>query len=233
MEEEELEFYLQHTGAVQVSNLSKQDLKNLIATGESSFLEFKHKVASPEKLAKEIAAFANSNGGKILIGVADNGEMVGIESYMEEEFWITQAAEDCCIPIPEINIELVSYSGTDILLINVPAAEKKPIYVKGKKRRTVYVRRADESVVASDEMVDILKNGSSNEGITFEYGENERLLFRFLNEYGEITLERFSIIINKTTHTSAKILVNLVSAGVLDLFEKDGVVHYTFSKKSA
>ena len=63
--------------------MSRQDLKNLIATGESSFLEFKQQVASPEKIAREIAAFANTKGGKLLIGVADNGEMVGVESYME------------------------------------------------------------------------------------------------------------------------------------------------------
>lgn len=229
---EELEFYLQHTGAVQISGMSRQDLKNLISTGESSFLEFKHKVASPEKLAKEIAAFANTKGGKILIGVADNGDMVGVESYMEEEFWITQAAEDCCIPVPTITIELISFSGTDILLIDVPESDEKPIYVKGKKHRVVYARRDDESVVASDEMVEVLKKSSSDEGVTFEYGENERLLFRFLNEYSDITVERFSILINKTTYTTAKILVNLVSAGVLDLFEKDGVAHYTFSKKN-
>ena len=230
---DELEFYLQYTGAVQISTMSRQDLKNLIATGESSFLEFKHKIASPEKLAKEIAAFANSTGGKILIGVADNGEMVGVDSYMEEEFWITQAAEDCCVPKAKVIIELISFSGKDILLVDVPEAEKKPIYVKGKKHRIVYVRRDDESVVASDEMVEILKKGSSEEGVTFEYGERERLLFRFLNEYSDITVERFSILINTTTYTASKILVNLVSVGVLDLFEKDGIARYTYSNKSS
>lgn len=230
---DELEFYLQHTGTVQQSTMSRQDLKNLISTGESSFLEFKHKIASPEKLAKEIAAFANTNGGKILIGVADNGEIIGVESYMEEEFWISQAVEDCCVPSPEISIELVSFSGIDILLINVPEAKEKPIYAKGKTHRNVYTRRKDESIVASDEVVEVLKKGNSLEGITFEYGDNERLLFRFLNEYSHITVERFSIIINKTTYTASKILVNLVSAGVLELFEKDGITHYTFSKKSA
>lgn len=230
---DELEFYLQHTGSVQVSNMSKKDLKNLIATGESSFLEFKHRIPSPEKIAKEIAAFANSKGGKILIGVADNGEIVGIESYMEEEFWISQAVEDCCIPSPEIAIQLVSFNGTDVLLIDVPEIAEKPIFVKGEKKRTVYVRRKDESVVASDEVIEVLKKGSSEEGVTFEYGDKEQLLFRFLNEYSEITVERLSILINTTTYTAAKILVNLVSAGVLDLFEKDGKAHYTFSKKSA
>jgi hypothetical protein len=230
---DELDFYLQHTGNVQVSTMSRQDLKNLIATGESSFLEFKHKVASPEKIAREIAAFANTKGGKLLIGVADNGEMVGVESYMEEEFWITQAAEDHCIPPAQIDIELMNSGNVDILIVNVPEAEEKPIFVKGKKHRKVFIRRADESIVANDELIEVLKSGSSDEGVTFEYGENERLLFRFLNEYSEITVERFSILINKTTYSAAKILVNLVSAGVLDLFEKDGVAHYTFSKKSA
>ena len=229
----ELDFYLQHMGSVQVSSMTKGDLKNLIATGESSFLEFKHKVASPEKIAREIAAFANTNGGTILIGVSDKGEMLGVESYMEEEFWLNQAAEDVCIPKAEISIELLNMGSKDILIVKVPEAENKPVYIKGKKSRKVYVRSEDESVVASDEWVEVLKNGSSEEGITFEYGENERLLFRFLNEYSEITVDRFSILINKTTYRAAQILINLVSAGILDLFEKDGVAHYTFSKKSA
>ncbi|HBQ60907.1 MAG TPA: ATP-binding protein, partial [Balneolaceae bacterium] len=111
--------------------------------------------------------------------------------------------------------------------------KEKPIYVKGKKYRQVYVRVDDESVVASDEYIEVLKQNYSDEGVTFEYGENEQQLFRFLNEYGDITVERFSLLIGVTTYRAAKILVNLVSAGVLDLFEKEGVTHYTFSKKTS
>lgn len=229
----ELDFYLQHTGSIEVSSMTRQDLKNLIATGESSFLEFKHRVSSPEKIAREIAAFANSKGGTILIGVSDSGELVGVESYMEEEFWLSQASHDVCIPAVDIRIELLNQGNRDILIVTVPEVQEKPIYVKGKKQRTVYIRQQDESVVASDEFVEVLKKGGSDEGVTFEYGEKEQLLFRFLNEYGDITVKRFSIIINTTTYRAAQILVNLVSAGVLDLYEKDGVAHYTFSRKSA
>ncbi|HCD51610.1 MAG TPA: ATP-binding protein [Balneolaceae bacterium] len=233
MKKEELDFYLQYSGSVEVSSMSRYDLKNLIATGESSFLEFKHRVASPEKIAKEIAAFCNTTGGTILIGVADNGEMVGVESYMEEEFWINQAAKEVCIPEVDLRIELMNIGNRDILIVKVPEAPKKPVYLKGKKSRKVFIRQEDESVLASDEYVEMLKLGEEEEGVTFEYGENEQLLFRFLKEYSEITVERFSKLINVTTYRAAKILVNLVSAGVLDLFEKDGVAHYTFSKKSA
>lgn len=230
--DDEMNFYLQHMGNMPLSTMTRQDLKNLIATGESSFLEFKHKVASPEKIAREIAAFANTNGGTILIGVSDNGELVGTESYMEEEFWLEEAAK-LCVPEIDIHMELLNIGNKDIVIVEVPEAEKKPIYLKGKKRRKVFVRQADESMLANEELIEVMKLGSQEEGITFEFGENERLLFRFLNEYSEITVERFSTIINTTTYTAAKILVNLVSVGVLDLFEKDGVAHYTFSRKSA
>jgi len=219
---EEMEFYLQHTGNMPLSDMTRQDLKNLISTGESAFLEFKHKVASPEKIAREIAAFANAHGGTILIGVGDNGELVGTESYMEEEFWLNQTA-DLCIPKLNIHMELLNIGSKDVIIVEVPEAESKPVFVKGKKRRKVFIRQGDESQLASEDVVEVLKKGSDEEGITFEFGENERLLFRFLNEYSEITVERFSTLINVTTYSAAKILVNLVSIGVLDLFERDGV----------
>lgn len=230
---DEYEFYLQNTDAVTVSDMSLKDLKNLIATGESSFLEFKHKVASPEKIAKEMVAFANTNGGRILIGVDDNGDIVGIESYYEEEFWLNQAAKDVCVPPIDIKIEMVHTGKKDVLIVEVPESEKKPIALKGRKKRSVYIRQKDENILASDDRVEVLKNKSSNDGVTFEYGEREQQLFRFLNEYGDITIERFAIISNITTYRAERILVDMASAGVLDMFEQKGLVHYTFSHKNS
>ncbi|MEO9887869.1 MAG: ATP-binding protein [Balneola sp.] len=231
--EKEYELYLQNTDSVKVSAMSLKDLKNLIATGESSFLEFKHKVASPEKIAKEMVAFANTNGGRILVGVDDNGDIAGIESYYEEEFWLKQAAKDVCVPAIEINIEMVHAGKKDVLIVEVSESDQKPIAVKGSKKRTVYIRQNDENIAATDDRVEVLKNTTSSEGVTFEYGERERQLFRFLNEYGDITIERFSIISNITTYRAERILVDMASAGVLDMFEQKGIVHYTFSHKNS
>lgn len=231
--ENEYELYLQNTDSVNVSSMSLRDLKNLIATGESSFLEFKHKVASPEKIAREMVAFANTKGGRILIGVDDNGEIVGIESYYEEEFCLRQASNDVCVPSIDISIEMVHAGKKDVLIVEVPESDQKPIAVKGKKKRVVYIRQNDENIVASDDRVEILKNKTSTEGVTFEYGERERQLFRFLNEYGDITIDRFSIISNITTFRAERILVDMASAGVLDTFEQKGIVHYTFSHKNS
>ena len=153
---EEMNFYLQHTGNMPISQLTMQDLKNLIATGESSFLEFKYKVASPQKIAREIAAFANAHGGTILIGISDNGEITGTESYMEEEFWLNQAIE-LCIPKALIHMELFNVGDKDIIIVEVPEAERKPVYIKGNNQRKVYIRQEDESQLASEDLIEVLK----------------------------------------------------------------------------
>lgn len=229
----EYQDYWSSTGSITISNMSKPDLHNLVQMGETAFVEFKQKVASPEKLAREIAAFANCDGGMILIGVGDRGELIGLETYLEEEFWLQKAAAEECIPPVNITVELFQHGQRDILIVKVPEAEQKPVYVKGHKRRKVYVRVQDASVEASDEYIEVLKQGSSAEGVTFEYGEKEQILFRYLKEYSEITVKEFSNIAYINTYRASKILINLVSAGVLDLFERDGKAHYTFSVKTA
>lgn len=229
----EYQDYWSSAGSVTISKMSKPDLHNLVQMGETAFVEFKQKVASPEKLAREIAAFANCDGGMILIGVGDRGELIGLETYLEEEFWLQKAAAEECIPPVNITVELFQHGQRDILIVKVPEAEQKPVYVKGHKRRKVYVRVQDASVEASDEYIEVLKQGSSTEGVTFEYGEKEQILFRYLKEYSEITVKEFSNIAYINTYRASKILINLVSAGVLDLFERDGKAHYTFSVKTA
>lgn len=212
------------------SAMSLNDLKRLIQTGEGTYLEFKRTIPSAEKIAREIAAFANSNGGTLLVGVDDDKSLIGVESYHEDEYLLSKAAGELCRPALDIGMEIIHYGERDIIVVRVEEAEKKPIYVKTPAGRTVYVRYNDQSMVATDERVAILKNGSSERGVTFEYGPNEQKLFRYLNEYGRITVPKFSHLINVTSYRASRILVDLVSAGVLQLFRHDEKEYYCFSK---
>lgn len=219
-------------GEIVISDMTPSDLRHLIQTGEGRFLEFKKTIPSAEKIAREIAAFANTNGGTILIGVDDNQTITGINAYFEEEFLLMEAAQKWCVPAVELAIELVHAGSCDVMVVRVAEAEKKPVFYKNKKKRLVFVRRGDESVLASDEVTEVLKKKYSNEGVTFEYGENEQMLFRYLNEYGEISVRKFSQLINVTTYRASKILINLVSAGVLKLFTRHNTDYYTFSQSA-
>lgn len=218
-------------GEITLSTMHQADLRNLIQTGESGWLEFKKRVPGAEKMAREIAAFANTKGGTILVGVDDNGVVRGIRSYFEEEFVLFQAAHEMCVPEVPVGIEIVHTSAGDVIVVKVPEMPSKPVYVKGETKRRVYVRRGDESVLASDELTEVLKQKHAEAGVTFEYGENEQMLFRYLNEYGEITVQKYADLINQTTYRAGKILVTLVSAGILTLFTKGPTDYYAFSKQ--
>lgn len=218
------------TGEIAISEMTTSDLRNLIQTGEGTFLEFKKTVPSTIKIAREIAAFANSKGGTILVGVEDNHSISGVTAFFEEEYLLMKAAHEQCVPSVPIKIELVHAGQFDVIVVKVPEAEKKPVYNKGERKRLVYVRRDDKSVLASDEQTEILKQKFSEEGVTFQYGNKEQMLFRYLNEYGEITVLKYSQLVNVTSYRASKILVNLVAAGVLEFFTRYETDYYTFSE---
>lgn len=216
-------------GEIRISQMNPADLRNLIQRGEGTYLEFKKTIPSPEKIAREIAAFANTGGGTILIGVDDYKNITGVDGYFEEEFLLMEATQKHCVPPVPLDIELVHSGPFDVMVVRVPEMENKPVYLKNKKKRLVFIRMNDESVLASDEQSEVMKQQHSSDGVSFEYGENEQMLFRFLNEYGEITVSRFAQLINVTTYRASKILVNLVSAGILRLFRRYETDYFVFA----
>lgn len=222
--------YFEDLRTATISEMDYLDVKNLAQTGEGTFLEFKRTIPSAEKIAREIAAFANTNGGTLLIGVDDDKSLVGVDGYQEEEFLLNQAANHLCDPKVVITIEVVHFGERDLLVIKVPEADKKPVFVRNKTASKVYVREKDRNRVASRERVEILKKKHSPKGVTFQYGPKEQKLFRYLNEYGEITVIKFSHLIDSDKERASGILVNLVSAGILNLFTKDNIDYFTFSQ---
>lgn len=68
----------------------KRYLLGLISEGEHSQQDFKYKVQDAAKLARSVSAFANTDGGRLLIGVCDDGHISGVRS--EEEIYMMHAA---------------------------------------------------------------------------------------------------------------------------------------------
>ncbi len=61
-----------------------QELKFLVSQGEGASLEFKRKATFPEKIIREMIAFANSKGGIVLIGIGDDGSLPGLKHPEDE-----------------------------------------------------------------------------------------------------------------------------------------------------
>jgi predicted HTH transcriptional regulator len=212
------------------SKMSLGDLKRLVKTGEGTFLEFKRTISSPEKIARELAAFANTRGGTLLIGVDDDKSLVGVDSFWEQEFLLSQSLNEICRPALRARVEIVPFHKKDIVLVRVDESDSKPVYVHDNGKKTVYIREKDQSVRASYEKMQLLRKKKRSNGITFEYGPDEQKLFRYLNEYDRITVKEYANLINSGKWKASRILVNLASIGVLRFFDDDKKEYFALSQ---
>ena len=81
----------------------KAYLQRLIKEGEHQQQDFKYKITDACKLAKSVSAFANTKGGRLLIGVRDDGHLSGVRSE-EEIFMMRSAATDYCRQIGRAHV---------------------------------------------------------------------------------------------------------------------------------
>ncbi len=101
----------------------------LIAEGEHQQQDFKFEISDARKIAKTLSAFANTDGGKLLIGVKDNGKIAGVRSD-EEQYMIEAAAGLYCSP--EVNYTMQTYQveGRSVLVVQIEESDRKPVYAK-------------------------------------------------------------------------------------------------------
>ncbi|MBE2254969.1 MAG: ATP-binding protein [Ignavibacteria bacterium] len=193
------------------------ELYKLIEEGESQTVEFKRKFSTPEKIAKEMIAFANTKGGYILFGVDDDKTIVGVRSEKEEIELVDSAAVFYCEPEIKYEFEIILIKGLDVVAVYIPESENKPHYLitEDEDNMKCYVRLDDMSIIASKETAKILKGQNSKNPLTINFGENEKTLMNFLNDNGKITVKGFKKLVNISERRASRTLVNLVRAGTI------------------
>ena len=221
--------------------IRRHELYDLIESGEGADVEFKRQFSSPEKIAREIIAFANTRGGYILFGVDDDGTVVGVRSEKSELEEIEHAAQFMIEPPVEIITENVHAGrGLDIVLVRVPESKDKPHtlveYESSGRRakeqsRMGFVRYEDKSVQASREVMNVMR-GEHPEGppLRLSIGYNEKTLFDYLERHGKITVDEFADLVNISRRRASKILVNLVRAGAVLLHSFEKTEFFTLAK---
>ena len=208
-------------------------LRNLVKRGEGSQLEFKLKTNHPEKIIRGVVAFANTNGGILLIGVGDDKTIRGLKYADEDEYLLVRAINNYCFPRISYTIERVSlYDEREVLVIRVPRSPTRPHYiipdpVADPDNKKAYVRVADKSVQASREVREILKGEQAARDIRFSYGDKEQKLMQHLGEHNSITVDLFASIAGISRKIASRTLVLLVLANVLEIHPSDVMDQYT------
>lgn len=192
------------------------NIKRLILEGEHVSLDFKKTISNTEKIAKTLVAFANNRGGKLLIGVADDGSIKGVKAEDEEKYMITKAAHLYCKPAIEPKFEEVYVDDKLVLVVDIPKSDTKPHYALDEhKKWWVYFRVEDKSVLASKIIMDVLKESSKETGQLISYSEYEKKLLTYLEEHGRITLKEYSKLTRSAYKKAQKIFVSLILTGVI------------------
>ncbi len=106
--------------------MDKLELQERILEGENLHTEFKGVLLDKEKIAKSIVCFANTDGGQLIIGVSDSGDIIGVENSDESARKIDDIAFNRCEPPISILSETVDMDDKTILVINIPKGEQRP-----------------------------------------------------------------------------------------------------------
>jgi predicted HTH transcriptional regulator len=200
--------------------MTRPELERLVARGEGSHLEFKKRTPEPERIVREMVAFANSGGGNILIGVDDDGTILGVKDTPEEEFAVRRAVDDWVIPRLSWSLELVPVSRKrEVLVVLLSAGLDGPFLVRkalGSEAGIMYVRYLDESLVASPEAFLIARRESDKTGGSFEFGPDELLVMGLLETSGRVTVKDLSKRAHLSIFKAREVLVSLTLGGVLN-----------------
>ena len=128
------------------------ELQELIAHGENSGLEFKRDDLRPEQLAREVVAFANLQGGQILIGVEDDGSISGVQRP-DLEHWVMDTVFGHFVHpllLPYYH-EVLWPNGLRVAVLTVLPGTTKPYVVRHNRREDIYIRVGSTSRLASRE----------------------------------------------------------------------------------
>ena len=204
-------------------------LLNKIAGGESEILDFKKTISSASKIAKTICAFANHKGGTLLVGVNDNKTISGVKS--EDERYMLDLAAQFYVK-PAIELKMVEWEMGNKVVIEaiIPEGLDKPYYSKDEDGKWwAHIRVKDQSLLASKIVLDVLKRNSGKQQNIINYTRHEEGLLKFLQKNEKATLKELCQALNISRWRCQKILVTLVSAGIVRNHTTEKTEFFTLS----
>ena len=190
-------------------------LRKLIEEGENQHLDFKYCVSDSRKIARTLAAFSNTDGGRLLIGVRDNGSIAGIQSD-EEIYMVDTAAQIFCRPEIIYKIKQHTSGVKTFLEVEVTRGTKRPYQAKDESGRWIaYFRNNDQNLVANRILLQVWRKEEKKSGVMVKFSKAENTLMNYLSKNGSITFSKFRKIARISSYRAESILANLLIFKVL------------------
>ena len=174
-----------------MESLKQTDLYRYIEEGEHQQQDFKFEISDARKIAKTLSAFSNTDGGRLLVGVKDNGKIAGVRSE-EEIYKIEAAAKLYSQPQVEYEMKLHRLEGRTVLEVVIPPGKQKPYFAKDNDNRLwAYVRIKDENILATAVHLKVWQQAGRTEGAFIRYSQQEQFLLDYLSSHPGITIGQY------------------------------------------
>lgn len=191
----------------------KRYLLELISEGEHQQQDFKYRVDDARKLARSVSAFANTDGGRLLIGVRDDGHIAGVRT--EGEIYVMhQAAYKYCQPEASIRFDTYHADGKAVVIATVPPSDKRPVCAPDEDgQMRAYIRIKDENIVASPVLYTLLRESQKPQGALLVYDDDIRRLLGLME--GRLTLGQIVRLSRLPRHKVITLLAHLIRFGTV------------------
>ncbi len=197
-----------------------QYIQKLVAEGEHIHQDFKFEISDARKIARSLSAFANTEGGRLLVGIKDNGKIAGIRSE-EEIYMIEAAAEMYCQPKIGLKTQTYIAEGRTILEVSIDEADNKPICALDEENKPkAYLRIKDENILATPVHLRMWQHSKRKKGALVTFTEKEQHLLDLLKEKGPLTLNQCSRNSRINRLTTCNLLADFIRFGLVSpIFE--------------
>ncbi|MCX5726282.1 MAG: putative DNA binding domain-containing protein [Candidatus Saganbacteria bacterium] len=181
-----------------------EDVVTLLDQGEGQSVEFEKQIPTADDIAREMVAFANSDGGRIIYGLDDkNKHLLGVEIDSNFKDFVEDIAKKRCQPHLIPDIEIIDKNEKKIVVIHVPEGDEKPY----KTDEICYIRDGAISRPARDEEENEIKSPWAGKNLN----KRQKRALQLISEHGSITnreyREAFGVS-HKTAHIEMTLLAD-------------------------
>ncbi len=199
-----------------IENDAETELLLRIKEGEGLHQDFKFAITDSKKIAKSLSAFANTDGGSLLIGVKDNGRIAGANPD-EEYYMIESAATLYSQPKVDFKAVLWEVDGKQVLEIVIPKGENPPYKAKDANGKFLtYVRVNDENILADRVIVKWMENTRKGRNTIINYSRKQEFVLQYMEEKGKICVDDVMKYLQLSKFDAEEVLIELASAGIIE-----------------
>ena len=185
----------------------------MVAEGEHLCQDFKYAISDPCKIARSLSAFANHAGGRLLIGVKDNGDLAGVRNE-EDVYIVEQAAQAYCRPPLSVDFQAYSIDASTRIIVATVEACTPPVEARDASGRWhPYYRVADENIAAHPLLAAAWRLRTNNDALILS--DRHTRAMGILADENSADIRDLALTLGTDSRMAAEIVTELVAAGAL------------------